>query len=90
MNGKKDYLFDTDILIYFLAGKIPSKVLHKIENILYHSFNISIITKIEILGWQGHTQESFLKTKEFIKNANIFANYCRWVRILLESWNDNS
>jgi len=54
MNGKKDYLFDTDILIYFLAGKLPEHTIEKIEEILGYSFNISVITKIEILGWKGH------------------------------------
>jgi predicted nucleic acid-binding protein len=72
MNGKKDYLFDTDILIYFLAGKLPEHTIEKIEEILGYSFNISVITKIEILGWKGHTEESFRKTQEFIKDATIF------------------
>jgi len=72
MNGKRDYLFDTDILIYFLAGKLPEHIVEKIENILEYSFNISIITKIEILGWKGHTEESFRETEDFIKNATIF------------------
>ncbi|WP_163329242.1 type II toxin-antitoxin system VapC family toxin [Desulfurobacterium thermolithotrophum] len=71
MNGKKGYLFDTNILIYFLAGKLPENVVEEIENILEQSFYISVITKLEILGWKGHTEETFKETKSFIENAVI-------------------
>lgn len=51
----KNYLLNTNILIYHLAGDIPPKELDKIKNILNKSFNILIITKIEFLGWDKHS-----------------------------------
>ena len=71
MNGKKEYLFDTDILIYFLAGRLPEDILERIDDILKYSFCISIITKLEILGWKGHTEESFRETKSFLEDAVV-------------------
>ncbi len=65
------FLIDTNILIYYLADAIPKEELPTIEEILRGSFNVSIITKIEFLGWKGHTQEGFEKSKEFISFANV-------------------
>ena len=65
------YLLDTNTLIYYIADKIPQKELSAIEKILEEDFNISIITKIEFLGWRFYDNESFAKAKEFIALANI-------------------
>ena len=51
----KEYLVDTNILIYYFADVIPEKELNRIEKIFISFFNISIITKIEFLGWEKHT-----------------------------------
>jgi predicted nucleic acid-binding protein len=67
----KEYLLDTNILIYYLADTIPKKEVSKIEKIFRTSFNISIITKIEFLGWGKHTKEGFEKSREFISFANV-------------------
>jgi predicted nucleic acid-binding protein len=66
-----EYLVDTNILIYhvhgsticteFLAGLIGQRNLH-----------ISILTKIEFLGWNKHTSEGFEKCKALIEPANIY------------------
>ncbi len=66
----KRFLIDTNILIYYLADTIPQEELDTIEKILKTSFNISIITKIEFLGWEKHTEEGYEKAKEFISFAN--------------------
>lgn len=67
----KNYLLDTNILIYHLTGDIPQKELDKIENILNKSFNISIITKIEFLGWDKHSSDGFKLAEEFLDFANV-------------------
>jgi len=65
------FLIDTNILIYYLADAIPAEELPRVEEILRGSFNVSIITKIEFLGWRGHTPEGFEKSKEFISFAHV-------------------
>jgi len=67
--GKK-YLIDTNILIYFLAGTIPENQVQRLTDVFLTSFNISVITKIELLGWRKHSAEGLLKSVEFISNAN--------------------
>ena len=65
------YLVDTNILIYYLADKIPAKEVARIEEIFRTSFNISIITKIEFLGWGKYSEEGFEKVAKFIRFANV-------------------
>jgi hypothetical protein len=49
------YLIDTNILIYYLAGAIPDEEKPVLDQILSESFNVSIITRIELPGWKDHT-----------------------------------
>jgi toxin FitB len=67
----KGYLLDTNILIYHWKGEIPESEIEKLEEILKHSFLISIITKIELLGWGKHTAEGFLNAKDFLSRATV-------------------
>ena len=72
--GKRmlEYLFDTNILIYYFADRIPSESLVKVEEILKKSFNASIITNIEFLGWSGHTDAGYRRAVEFMEYSRIF------------------
>ena len=65
------FLIDTNIIIYYLSGKIPDSHLNKINQILEKSFNISTITKVEILGWHKIPNAEKLKIESFIKQANV-------------------
>lgn len=67
----RKYLLDTNILIYYWKNDIPKAERDKIEEILKHSFIISIITKIELLGWRMHTPGGFEKAKEFLEQAEV-------------------
>ncbi len=67
----KDYLLDTNILIYHWKGEIPVSEIENIEAILRHSFIISVITKVELLGWRKHTAEGFIKAKKILKRAKV-------------------
>jgi hypothetical protein len=37
-----------------------------------HFFNISILTKIEFLGWDKHTQDGFQKCNRLLESAKIY------------------
>lgn len=63
------YLIDTNILIYYLAGAIPDDKKPVIDRILQESFNISIITRIELLGWKEHTPEGLDKARHLLDCA---------------------
>jgi predicted nucleic acid-binding protein len=65
------YLIDTNIIIYYFNGLTNDEALHPI---LAESFKISVITKIEFLGWgQFATEfEAYAQAREFIGYATIF------------------
>ncbi|NES23665.1 MAG: type II toxin-antitoxin system VapC family toxin [Symploca sp. SIO3E6] len=65
------YLIDTNIIIYYFNGLTDDESIH---TILADSFKISIMTKIEFLGWgQFATDpESNTKAREFISHATVF------------------
>jgi len=65
------YLVDSNILIYFITASAPNEVLIKIKKILMSSFTLSIITKIEVLGWNKHTKESYTMTDDLLKYGTI-------------------
>lgn len=66
-----EYLIDTNILIYHTKGL--QITIDFISNLIaQHSFNISILTKIEFLGWDKHTPDGFEKCKRLIELANTY------------------
>jgi hypothetical protein len=66
------YLVDTNILIYYFNGDIPEESKNKINKILKEHFNISVITKMEFLGFRKHTAESFKKAKNFLDYSTVY------------------
>ncbi|WP_292517918.1 type II toxin-antitoxin system VapC family toxin [Methanoculleus sp.] len=68
----KRYLLDTNILIYYLADAIPPERVSEIETMLTSSFRVSIITKIEFLGWKKHTPEGYALAQDFIRSAEVY------------------
>ncbi|MCX8143252.1 MAG: type II toxin-antitoxin system VapC family toxin [Bacteroidia bacterium] len=64
----KRYLIDTNIIIYFLSQELPPNSLTFISKIIDYEFNLSVISKIEVLGYPN-IKESTVK---FIALANVF------------------
>lgn len=68
--GKK-YLIDTNILIY-VSKNMMSKVSDSFINEVFNdSFNISIITEIEYLGWDKFTLDDIDTALKFISIAQV-------------------
>lgn len=67
----KGYLIDTNILIYYMADDLPKKEISHVEDIFKNSFNVSIITKIEFLGWDKHTKEGYRSALKFLSFSNV-------------------
>jgi predicted nucleic acid-binding protein len=65
------YLIDTNILIYHVAGS-PEATAFISKVAAKRAFNVSIITEIEFLGWNKHTEEGFKKCKRMLEAANIY------------------
>lgn len=66
-----EYLVDTNILIYHTKGsQVTEDFIGKLLS--EGAFNISILTKIEFLGWSKHTPEGFEKCRKLIEPTNIY------------------
>ena len=65
------YLIDTNILIYHFANQIPVSAQEMLDTILKQHFNISVITKIEFLGWREFNEKQLKKAKEFLDFATV-------------------
>ena len=70
--GKQEYLIDTNVAIDYIGETLPEKSLTIIDNIVDGHFYISVINKIELLGFVGITENEYLKFTEFINAANVF------------------
>ncbi|HNW27310.1 MAG TPA: hypothetical protein PKN50_02435 [Spirochaetota bacterium] len=51
-----NYLLDTNIVIYYFDG-VFSNENKEIDIIFENNFTVSIITKIEFLGWVGFSDQ---------------------------------
>lgn len=65
------YLLDTNIAIYFLNGQLPPGALSFLLPIVQQSCNLSVISKIELLGWQAPNPADEPLIQNFVEAANI-------------------
>ncbi|TRW92877.1 type II toxin-antitoxin system VapC family toxin [Candidatus Methylobacter oryzae] len=66
------YLLDTNTLIYYFNGNMESVVKDKVSRLIRESFQISIISKMEFLGFPFNFQER-LKAEQFVGCATVRA-----------------
>lgn len=53
----KNFLLDTNILIYYFNGEMEDNVKSKVSKLMRESFQISVISKMEFLGFPFNSQE---------------------------------
>ncbi len=68
--GQK-YLIDTNIIIYEFQDNFPPECVEIVDNIFDNSFNISIISEIEFLGWKGFSKKDLKEAGNFLGFAYI-------------------
>ncbi len=51
-------VFDSNILIYHVNGNLDATAERVVFDLLERPVYISVISKIEVLGWRGHSDES--------------------------------
>lgn len=66
------YLIDTNIAIYLLDGTLPLHALSKVRSYLATECNISIITRIELLGWPFPDDQKQAEAENFTLASNIY------------------
>ena len=67
------FLIDTNILIYVLTKALSDRLTDKMNKIFQDSFIISVINKIEFLGWKEATPEEHQQAIDFLSNAQVLA-----------------
>ncbi len=64
-------LLDSNIAIYLIKGGLDYEVEQKLRNATLAGINLSVITKIELLGFAFPTNEVQVKTEKFISKSAI-------------------
>lgn len=59
-------LIDTNLLVYALAGSADAEVLARIDSAIADQAHFSVITRMELLGWNGHTPDSRRATEALL------------------------
>ncbi len=67
-----NYLIDTNIIIYVSKDHIPLNSLSNVQQIFRNSFNVSVISEIELLGAKKLDEEKYIYFKKFLSLANIY------------------
>ncbi len=67
------FLIDTNILIYVLTQALSDRLVEKINRIFQDSFIISVINKIEFLGWKDAGTDQHRQAIDFLSNAQVLA-----------------
>ncbi len=65
------YLIDSNILIYHINKDIPENSRGKLKQIFQNHFNISVVTKMEFLGFKMHTEYSFARASQLLTFASV-------------------
>jgi predicted nucleic acid-binding protein len=68
----KRFLIDTNISIYFLDGNLTPSGIVFLQPLINQEINISVITKIELLGWNFPNSNKSEIHSEFVDQSNVF------------------
>lgn len=67
------YLWDTNVVIYYLQQQFSAPAEKFIDKLLVESMPaFSVITELELLCWKTTNEEDQIVLKEFVTNAKIF------------------
>lgn len=67
------YLLDSNIVIYFLGGiELSGYAIGKIDDICKESQNLSVISKLELLGFNFASISNERETEQFVDKSHIY------------------
>lgn len=65
---EQGYILDTNIVIYFLQGRLPQHTTLFLKEVLRRKAQISVITKIDLLGWE---EEESSVSSDFVNKSDV-------------------
>lgn len=69
---RKNYLIDSNVAIYYFGLALSKESEKFMDQILVESYSISVINRIELLGFKSLSRSEAEALKSFISNSNIF------------------
>lgn len=63
-------ILDSNILIYHINGQLDSAAEQVVSSLFNEPVYISVISRIEVLGWRGHSDESREMTLALIRSLS--------------------
>lgn len=70
--GRKNYLIDTNAVIYYFGQKLSKESEKYMDQILIGKYHISVINRIELLGFNTINTNESDAINSFIKNSTVF------------------
>ena len=67
----KNYLIDTNIAIYYFGLLLTEDATLFIESLFRNNYHISVINRIELLGFDKISSEQYNALEAFVNNATI-------------------
>lgn len=67
------YLLDTNTAIYFLNGQLTPNGFAFVLSVINNECNLSVITKMELLGWPTSNPNDEMKIRSFISDSIILS-----------------
>ena len=67
----KEFLIDSNIAIGYIGGTLTHGGLKKVRDVVNDSCQISVVTKIEILGFNSSTDEADL-LERFVNDSTVY------------------
>jgi predicted nucleic acid-binding protein len=67
---EQQYLIDSNSLIDYLSGKLPEEGMSFMNKIINNTPNISVITKIEVLGYKT-TTKAYKLLSDFVEDSIV-------------------
>lgn len=66
------HLLDSNILIYYLDNQVPADSMATMDQIVREGGQLSVISQIEVPGWNAPNENSAQKAEIFVENSAIF------------------
>ena len=67
----KRYLLDSNIVIDYIAGLYPQKVMQWLNQLIDVEINVSIVSKIEVLSYDPDKEDNYSVLVDFFEASNI-------------------
>ena len=64
----KQRVFDSNLLIYYLNASLSQSARKQVDDVIETGAFISVITRIEVLGWHKHSDESKSSAEDLLDN----------------------